>query len=82
MFFFQYVYFILIIFLISYQVPHCHLHIIPRKVGDWLINDDIYKDIDNSTKVDNEERPPRSIEEMAKEAEYLRQLFSDDNVEN
>ncbi|CAG8508409.1 6618_t:CDS:2, partial [Ambispora gerdemannii] len=70
-------------------VPHCHVHIIPRKVGDWANNDDIYKEIDklklgkiyqaneNSTlfKIDNEERKPRSPEEMAKEAEFLRQFF-------
>ncbi|CAG8493534.1 2694_t:CDS:10 [Acaulospora colombiana] len=57
------------------DVPHCHVHIIPRKVGDYANNDDIYKDIDKSKKVDNEERPPRSLEEMAKEASFLRQFF-------
>ncbi|CAG8479480.1 5992_t:CDS:2, partial [Acaulospora morrowiae] len=56
-------------------VPHCHVHVIPRKVGDYTNNDDIYKDIDKSTRVDNEERQPRSLDEMAKEASFLRQFF-------
>ncbi|CAB4383940.1 HIT-like protein [Rhizophagus irregularis] len=60
-------------------VPHCHLHIIPRKVGDWFTNDGIHKEIDKSNRVDDEERPPRSIEEMAKEAEFLRQFFNNNN---
>ena len=41
-------------------------------------NDDIYKDINRSTRVDNEERPPRSSEEMEKEAKFLRQFFNSD----
>ncbi|CAI2179456.1 7786_t:CDS:2 [Funneliformis geosporum] len=61
-------------------VPHCHLHIIPRKVGDWANNDDIYEDIDKSTRVDNEERPPRSFEEMEKEANFLRSFFQSDDI--
>ncbi|CAG8465492.1 5919_t:CDS:2 [Racocetra fulgida] len=60
---------------IAIQVPHCHVHLIPRKAGDYANNDDIYKDIDKSTKIDNEERRSRSLEEMAKEAEFLRQFF-------
>ncbi|GET00950.1 bis(5'-adenosyl)-triphosphatase isoform X1 [Rhizophagus clarus] len=60
-------------------VPHFHLHVIPRKVGDWVVNDDVYKEINKSSRVDDEERPPRSIEEMAKEAEFLRQFFSNSN---
>ncbi|RHZ74366.1 hypothetical protein Glove_225g64 [Diversispora epigaea] len=56
-------------------VPHCHVHIIPRKVGDFVENDDIYKEINKSTRVDNEEREPRSLEEMDKEATHLRQFF-------
>ncbi|CAG8579042.1 1179_t:CDS:2 [Funneliformis caledonium] len=61
-------------------VPHCHLHIIPRKVGDWANNDDIYGEIDKSTRVDNEERPPRSFEEMEKEANFLRSFFQSDDM--
>ncbi|CAG8609503.1 26008_t:CDS:2, partial [Dentiscutata erythropus] len=57
-------------------VPHCHVHLIPRKAGDYANNDDIYNDIDKSSKIDNEERQPRSLEEMTKEAEFLRQFFN------
>ncbi|KAJ3079610.1 hypothetical protein HK102_003663 [Quaeritorhiza haematococci] len=94
-------------------VPHVHVHLIPRKFGDWANNDDIYKeihrkeqDLDSDLKamsspspsessssssaaatadgseataasggVDNEERPARSKEEMAKEAKNLRVFF-------
>lgn len=61
-------------------MPHCHVHIIPRKLGDYVNNDDIYKDIDKSQlAIDNEERKSRSLEEMAKEAEYLGKFFIDEN---
>ncbi|KAJ3182886.1 hypothetical protein HDU85_002489 [Gaertneriomyces sp. JEL0708] len=70
-------------------VAHVHIHIIPRKKGDWANNDDIYTAIDESEKdmsqqfekeaptkrVDNEERKPRTQEDMAEEAASLRQLF-------
>jgi bis(5'-adenosyl)-triphosphatase len=61
-------------------VPHCHVHIIPRKFNDYKNNDDIYKDIERSQfAIDDEERKPRSLEEMAKEAEYIRRFFTEDN---
>jgi bis(5'-adenosyl)-triphosphatase len=72
-------------------VPHFHIHIIPRKKGDWANNDDIYPEIDKKAKdlvnalketetekkagPDAEERPPRTQEEMAKEAVLLRGFF-------
>ena len=73
------------------QIPHCHVHIIPRRFGDWANNDDIYIDIDKTKlnevytatehttalKVDNEERQPRTSEDMAKEAANLRKFFTD-----
>ncbi|KAF9982363.1 hypothetical protein BGZ75_006235 [Mortierella antarctica] len=30
-------------------VPHCHVHIIPRRLGDYKDNDDIYDDISRNT---------------------------------
>lgn len=62
-----------------YQVPHVHMHVIPRKKGDWANNDDIYEELGgkNKVRVDNEEREPRSAEEMKKEAEWLRTFFPD-----
>ncbi|KAF9187150.1 hypothetical protein BGZ51_001532 [Haplosporangium sp. Z 767] len=73
-------------------VPHYHVHIIPRQLGDFANNDDIYDEItrnksdlltktENGTViappkgVDNEQRKPRSEEDMAKEATRLRSLF-------
>ncbi|KAG2213988.1 hypothetical protein INT47_001258 [Mucor saturninus] len=57
-------------------VPHVHIHVVPRKKGDWAQNDDIYKELDQQKKgVDNEDRKPRTQEEMAVEADELRSLF-------
>jgi len=55
------------------QVPHVHMHIIPRKQGDWANNDDIYEELDKKKKgVDNEDRKPRTEQEMSLEANELR----------
>jgi bis(5'-adenosyl)-triphosphatase len=78
-------------------VPHVHVHIIPRKKGDWANNDDIYPEIDIAEKklgaelqslgqeqaavtkkarIDaDENRKPRSREDMSAEAQHLRTLF-------
>jgi bis(5'-adenosyl)-triphosphatase len=70
------------------SVPHTHLHIIPRYEGDWMNNDDIYPALqakekemadglsEEKRKGPDSNRPPRSSEEMKKEAEELRGLFS------
>lgn len=51
------------------------MHVIPRKKGDWANNDDIYAELDKSKGVDNEDRKPRTQEEMSKEANELRVYF-------
>lgn len=51
------------------------MHVIPRRGGDWANNDDIYKDLDKKKGVDNEEREPRTEEDMGKEANELRVYF-------
>ncbi|KAI9027421.1 HIT-like domain-containing protein [Phycomyces nitens] len=56
-------------------VPHVHMHIIPRRKGDWANNDDIYDALDKSKGVDNEERKPRSTEDMKQEATQLSLFF-------
>ncbi|CAO3616367.1 unnamed protein product [Mucor fragilis] len=57
-------------------VPHVHMHIIPRKTGDWANNDDIYQELDEKKQgVDNEERKPRTEQEMSLEASELRVYF-------
>ncbi|KAB2009392.1 hypothetical protein ES319_D10G163700v1 [Gossypium barbadense] len=62
-------------------VPHVHIHILPRKDGDFERNDEIYDEIDvkeNELKEKlnlDKERKDRSLEEMCKEAEEYRSLF-------
>ncbi|KAK4440921.1 Bifunctional bis(5'-adenosyl)-triphosphatase/adenylylsulfatase FHIT [Sesamum alatum] len=63
-------------------VPHVHIHILPRKTGDFENNDEIYDAIDSKEKelkqkLDlDKERKDRSMEEMAQEADEYRKLFS------
>ncbi|KAL0436637.1 UNVERIFIED_CONTAM: Bifunctional bis(5'-adenosyl)-triphosphatase/adenylylsulfatase FHIT [Sesamum radiatum] len=62
-------------------VPHVHIHILPRKSGDFENNDEIYEAIDSKEKelkqkLDlDKERKDRSMEEMAQEAAEYRKLF-------
>ncbi|VAI30195.1 unnamed protein product [Triticum turgidum subsp. durum] len=62
-------------------VPHVHIHVIPRKKGDFENNDEIY-DIDVKEKEMKEkldldvERKDRTMEEMSHEANEYRALFS------
>lgn len=69
-------------------VAHVHIHILPRRKGDFEPNDKIYDEIDKSsqdvvasleTGVNtlnlDKERKPRSPDEMAAEAAELRKLF-------
>ncbi|XP_043702888.1 bifunctional bis(5'-adenosyl)-triphosphatase/adenylylsulfatase FHIT [Telopea speciosissima] len=62
-------------------VPHVHIHIIPRKDGDFEKNDEIYDAIDLKEKelkqtLDlDKERKDRTLEEMAQEADEYRMLF-------
>ncbi|KAM0941124.1 putative histidine triad (HIT) protein [Dioscorea sansibarensis] len=63
-------------------VPHVHIHILPRKTGDFANNDEIYDAIDKEEKelkkkLDlDEERKDRTADEMAREADNYRVLFS------
>ena len=66
-------------------VAHVHIHILPRRKGDFEKNDEIYDAIDASSKEVaaakggalnlDKERKARSIEEMAAEALELSALF-------
>ncbi|KAJ4706397.1 Bis(5-adenosyl)-triphosphatase [Melia azedarach] len=62
-------------------VPHVHIHILPRKTGDFENNDDIYdllnaKEKELKHKLDLEkERKDRNPEERAQEAEVYRSFF-------
>ncbi|XP_050427011.1 nitrilase and fragile histidine triad fusion protein NitFhit isoform X2 [Adelges cooleyi] len=53
-------------------IKHVHVHIIPRKQGDYLDNDDIYRELQNERK---STIPKRSDDEMAQEALVLRKHF-------
>lgn len=58
------------------SVFHVHIHVLPRKAGDFANNDDIYDEIDKSEtslkqQLDSE-RKARTPEEMASEAASLR----------
>eukprot|EP00241_Pyramimonas_parkeae_P008116 CAMPEP_0114239012 /NCGR_PEP_ID=MMETSP0058-20121206/8224_1 /TAXON_ID=36894 /ORGANISM="Pyramimonas parkeae, CCMP726" /LENGTH=168 /DNA_ID=CAMNT_0001351147 /DNA_START=274 /DNA_END=780 /DNA_ORIENTATION=+ len=67
-------------------VPHVHIHILPRKVGDFENNDEIYDKIDEHAermreKLDlDKERRVRTPDEMAHEASELRALFDDQPI--
>ena len=66
------------------SVPHVHVHMLPRKPNDFKRNDDVYEHLEkqNLDKViQEEERKPRTLEEMAAEATVLRTLFPN-NVPN
>lgn len=61
-------------------VDHVHVHVLPRKKGDFERNDDIYKALAEHDKDQMSEDGPtnkgfRSEEDMAKEASYLASLF-------
>ncbi|XP_020100731.1 bifunctional bis(5'-adenosyl)-triphosphatase/adenylylsulfatase FHIT [Ananas comosus] len=63
-------------------VPHVHIHILPRRMGDFEKNDEIYDAIDEKEKELKEkldldkERKDRTKGEMAHEASEYRALFS------
>uniref|UniRef100_A0A251U8S1 Putative histidine triad (HIT) protein n=1 Tax=Helianthus annuus TaxID=4232 RepID=A0A251U8S1_HELAN len=62
------------------SVPHVHIHILPRKDGDFVNNDEIYDAIDAKEKelkkkLDlDKERKDRSMEERAQEAAEYRKF--------
>jgi bis(5'-adenosyl)-triphosphatase len=74
------------------SVPHVHVHLIPRKSTDYGgDNDQIYPALEENEKqmkgdmeskrdewktAKDEDRKPRSMEEMEKEAEWLKSLFT------
>ncbi|KNZ59766.1 hypothetical protein VP01_1665g2 [Puccinia sorghi] len=78
---------------ITSQVPHLHVHVIPRRPDDFVPNDKIYDQLNRfdasiekpsdkegqvtQLKIDNEERVARKMEDMQAEATSLRQYFQD-----
>uniref|UniRef100_A0AAR2KC80 Bis(5'-adenosyl)-triphosphatase n=1 Tax=Pygocentrus nattereri TaxID=42514 RepID=A0AAR2KC80_PYGNA len=62
---------------LTIAIQHVHVHVLPRRAGDFERNDSIYDELQKHDK-DSEDVPSkwRSEEEMAKEATELRGLFS------
>ncbi|KAK3908981.1 Nitrilase and fragile histidine triad fusion protein NitFhit, partial [Frankliniella fusca] len=56
-------------------IEHVHVHILPRRPGDYLNNDDIYRDLAKHDKDDSTGRW-RTEDEMAAEAQSLRPYFT------
>ncbi|XP_060575364.1 nitrilase and fragile histidine triad fusion protein NitFhit-like [Ruditapes philippinarum] len=60
-------------------VQHVHVHVLPRKAGDFVENDDVYKELethDNHLDEDRLHGRVRTEEEMNEEAAQLRAYFS------
>lgn len=55
-------------------VFHVHCHVMPRHVGDFPENDQIYCELNKHDK--EEERPRRSPQEMLAEAQQFREEFA------
>ena len=51
-------------------------HLIPRRVGDFERNDDIYDKLEKHDLNNEQETGFRSLEEMEREAKHLAQFFS------
>ncbi|CAG5123937.1 unnamed protein product [Candidula unifasciata] len=56
-------------------VKHVHLHILPRKQGDFKENDDVYQQLESHDQDWTPITKLRTQEEMAEEAAHLRQYF-------
>ncbi|KAM9186202.1 bis(5'-adenosyl)-triphosphatase [Dugong dugon] len=56
-------------------VKHVHVHVLPRKAGDFSRNDSIYDELQKHDKEEDSPASWRSEEEMAAEAEALRVYF-------
>ncbi|XP_052847350.1 nitrilase and fragile histidine triad fusion protein NitFhit [Drosophila gunungcola] len=54
-------------------VPHVHFHVMPRRIGDFGHNDQIYVKLDERA----EEKPPRTIQERIEEAQVYRKFLLD-----
>ncbi|ETV98648.1 hypothetical protein H310_08762 [Aphanomyces invadans] len=63
-------------------VPHCHVHVLPRRPHDFAKNDEIYdhlgkQDATRPFELDpDDHRVRRSLDEMAAEAAVLREILS------
>jgi len=58
------------------SIPHVHVHILPRREGDFAENDDVYKELQDHDKV---ESGWRTEEEMVIESGMLREAWGEVN---
>eukprot|EP00428_Durinskia_dybowskii_P070848 CAMPEP_0170412214 /NCGR_PEP_ID=MMETSP0117_2-20130122/30850_1 /TAXON_ID=400756 /ORGANISM="Durinskia baltica, Strain CSIRO CS-38" /LENGTH=148 /DNA_ID=CAMNT_0010669891 /DNA_START=197 /DNA_END=640 /DNA_ORIENTATION=+ len=57
------------------SVPHVHIHILPRKRGDFQRNDDVYEELEKQQlqeAFNPTQRKVRSVQEMSTECDKLR----------
>ncbi|XP_021264716.1 bis(5'-adenosyl)-triphosphatase [Numida meleagris] len=57
-------------------VKHVHVHVLPRRSGDFSRNDDVYKELQGHDKEDSPDKW-RTEEEMAAEAAILKKYFQE-----
>ncbi|XP_074459177.1 bis(5'-adenosyl)-triphosphatase isoform X2 [Larus michahellis] len=57
-------------------VKHVHVHVLPRRAGDFSRNDDVYKELQQHDKEDSSDKW-RTEEEMAAEAAILKRYFQE-----
>ncbi|NXK48589.1 FHIT triphosphatase, partial [Chauna torquata] len=57
-------------------VKHVHVHVLPRRAGDFSRNDDVYKELQQHDKEDSLGKW-RTEEEMATEAAVLKKYFQE-----
>ncbi|KAM6062083.1 bis(5'-adenosyl)-triphosphatase isoform 2-T3 [Chlamydotis macqueenii] len=57
-------------------VKHVHVHVLPRRAGDFSRNDDVYEELQRHDKDDSSDKW-RTEEEMAAEAEILKKYFEE-----
>lgn len=55
-------------------VRHVHCHVMPRRVGDFTNNDDIYVALERHDKADTD-KPQRHVDEMSSEAMRYREAM-------
>ncbi|KAM6197353.1 bis(5'-adenosyl)-triphosphatase [Sarcoramphus papa] len=57
-------------------VKHVHVHVLPRRAGDFSRNDDVYEELQRHDKEDSPDKW-RTEEEMAAEAAILKKYFQE-----
>nr|CAB3246040.1 bis(5'-adenosyl)-triphosphatase-like [Phallusia mammillata] len=63
-------------------IRHVHVHVIPRKAGDFFMNDDIYVELQKHDKpdADGTVKGLRSVRDMEEEAAKLRKIIESTSV--